>query len=71
MHISLVSGLNDEMMTPETALLVLTNATAVLQANRQQHQEIATALQTLQGVVATSKLAATVDDAKKAKPEAK
>jgi len=43
------------MMTPEMALQVLTLATANLQATRQQHQEIASALQVVQGLIQTSK----------------
>ncbi len=57
------------MMTPEMALQVLTLATANLQATRQQHNEIGAALQTLQGIVAASKLVAS--EPKKTEPKAK
>ncbi len=36
------------MMTPEVAIQILTVSTANLQATRQQHQEIAAALQVIQ-----------------------
>ena len=39
-------------MTPEQALNVLANATAMIQANRQQHQEIAAAMNVLAALIA-------------------
>jgi hypothetical protein len=39
-------------MTPEQAIAILTNATAMLPANRAQHQEIIAALNVLTALIA-------------------